>query len=60
MTQQPKQDSDELKVLLELYRAAVEEYRFQVNLNWDRNKFYVLLNSVIITATSFLLIRQQE
>lgn len=56
MTQQSNQNnSDELKVLLELYKAAVEEYRFQVNLNWDRSKFYVLLNSGIITATCGLL-----
>ncbi len=47
--------SDQLKVMLELYKTAVEEYRFQVNLNWDRNKFYVLLNSGLITASCGLL-----
>ena len=48
-------EEDNLKVLLELYKVSVDEYRFQVNLNWDRNKFYVLLNSGLITATCGLL-----
>ena len=52
---QYKENDDNLKILLELYRSAVEEYRFQTNLNWDRNKFYVLLNSGLITATCGLL-----
>ncbi len=55
MTHQSSSDPDELKVLLELYKIVVEEYRFQTNLNWDRSKFYVLLNSALITATSGLL-----
>jgi hypothetical protein len=40
---------------MELYKIAVEQYRFQVNLNWDRNKFYILLNSSLIAAASGLL-----
>lgn len=56
MTQQsPSNNQDELKLLLELYKIAVEEYRFQTNLNWDRSKFYVLLNSALITASCGLL-----
>lgn len=41
--------------MLELYKVILDEYRFQVNLNWERNKFYVLLNSGLITATCGLL-----
>ncbi len=55
VTQNPLNTPDELKVLIELYKASVEEYRFQVSLNWDRNKFYVLLNSGLITANCGLL-----
>ena len=55
VTNTNQSSSDDLKVLLELYKTAVEEYRFQVNLNWDRNKFYVLLNSGLITASCGLL-----
>ena len=55
MTQQPSLSPDELKILLELYKVAVDEYRFQMNLNWERSKFYVLLNSALITATCGLL-----
>lgn len=52
---QYKEDNNDLKIILELYKSIVEEYRFQINLNWDRNKFYVLLNSGLITATCGLL-----
>ncbi|MEL6437968.1 MAG: hypothetical protein AAFQ80_01755 [Cyanobacteria bacterium J06621_8] len=55
MTQQSDNNQDELKILLELYKIVVEEYRFQTNLNWDRSKFYVLLNSALITTSSGLL-----
>ncbi len=44
-----------MKVLLELYKVAVEEYRFQINLNWARSKSYVLLNSALIISTYGLL-----
>jgi hypothetical protein len=43
------------KELLELYKIAVEEYRFQVKLNADRSRDYVVLNSAIIAAAITLL-----
>lgn len=55
MSQEFNDKETGITILLELYSSAVEEYRFQVNLNWDRNKFYVLLNSGLITATCGLL-----
>lgn len=36
--------------LLDLYKIAVEEYRFQVKLNVDRSRDYLVLNSAIIAA----------
>lgn len=41
--------------LFDLYRVALDEYRFEVKLNWDRTVYYVGLNSgVISVATGFL------
>ncbi len=38
--------SYDAQTLLELYKIAVEEYRFEVRLGWDRMKcFLVLLNN---------------
>jgi hypothetical protein len=34
--------------LLDLYRVAVEEYRFQVQLNWDRAKYLLGFNTAVI------------
>ena len=31
--------------LLQVYQHALEEYRFEVKLSWDRAKFYMILNS---------------
>ena len=36
--------------LLELYKVAVEEYRFQVQLNWDRAKYLLAFNTAVIGA----------
>lgn len=40
--------------LFDLYRVALDEYRFEVKLNWDRTVYYISLNSgVISVATGF-------
>jgi hypothetical protein len=31
--------------LLDLYRIALEEYRFEVRLGWDRTTYFLILNS---------------
>ena len=41
--------------LMELYKIAVEEYRFQVTLNASRTRDYLVLNSAIIAAGVTLL-----
>jgi hypothetical protein len=34
--------------LLDLYKSALDEYRFQVNLNWNRTQYYLALNIAIL------------
>lgn len=34
--------------LVDLYKLAVDEYRFQVNLNWDRSKYFLAFNTAVI------------
>ena len=41
--------------LTELYKIAVEEYRFQVQLNWSRSQYLVGLGVAILAAGVFLL-----
>jgi hypothetical protein len=41
--------------LLDLYKIAVEEYRFEVRLNWDRTAYYLTLNSGLIAVAAGLL-----
>ncbi|HEV2491920.1 MAG TPA: hypothetical protein VG204_02485 [Terriglobia bacterium] len=41
--------------LLGLYKIAVEEYRFEVRLNWDRTAYYLTLNSGLIAIAVGLL-----
>ncbi len=41
--------------LIDFYKIIIEEYRFQINLNWDRNKFYITLNSSLIIVACGLL-----
>ena len=43
------------KALIELYRVAVDEYRFEVRLNWDRMQYYAVVNSGIIAVGTSLL-----
>jgi hypothetical protein len=36
--------------LFDLYKISVEEYRFQVQLNWDRAKYLLGFNTAVIAA----------
>lgn len=38
------------ETLLQLYKIAIDEYRFQVNLNWQRSQYYFVLNAALIAA----------
>jgi hypothetical protein len=41
--------------LIDLYRIAVDEYRFQVRLNWDRTAYLITLNSGLVAVATGLL-----
>ena len=41
--------------LFTLYKIALEEYRFQVRLNWDRTTYHLTLNSGLIAIATGLL-----
>ncbi len=43
------------KKLLELYKISIEEYRFQVLYNWNRNRFYLTLTAGVITVAAGIL-----
>jgi len=38
------------ELLLKVYDAAIHEYRFNVQLSWDRTKFFLVLSSGLIAA----------
>lgn len=47
-----RQDREEM---LELYKLALEDYRFQVQLNWGRSQYFLVLNlTVVAIATGIL------
>lgn len=41
-----------MKPDIDLYKIALEEYRFQVSLNWDRTKFYITLNLTLFGSAA--------
>jgi hypothetical protein len=41
--------------LLDLYKIAIEEYRFEVRLGWDRTTYFLILNSAILSVATGLL-----
>lgn len=40
--------------LMDHYRIAVDEYRFQVGLNWSRNQYLLVFNTAILAAGAAL------
>lgn len=36
--------------LLDVYKVALDEYRFQVNLNWSRTQYFLVLNLALLTV----------
>jgi hypothetical protein len=40
--------------LLDLYKLALDEYRFEVTLNWQRTQYYFTVNTAVIAAASIL------
>jgi hypothetical protein len=51
----PDSPSPSRSELMELYKISLDEYRFQVNLNWSRTQYYLTLNvGIIAIATGIL------
>src|SRR5215469_6692608 len=48
-------NSGDRSELLDLYKVAVDEYRFQVTLNWQRTQYYLALNVAFLAAGTALL-----
>src|SRR5438045_4358235 len=46
----PEAEKARREVLLKVYSAALDEVRFNINLSWDRTKFFLLLNSGLIAG----------
>lgn len=47
--------------LFDLYKIAIDEYRFEVDLNWQRTKYFCVLNAAIIAiATGLIKIGEPE
>lgn len=41
--------------LLDLYKIAIDEYRFEVKLGWDRTMYYLVFNSAAISVGAGLI-----
>ena len=41
--------------LFDLYKIAVDEYRFAVRLNWDRSMYYLTFNTALLGGAAGLL-----
>ena len=41
--------------LFDLYKLAIDEYRFEVRLNWDRSMYYITFNTGIVAVGAGLL-----
>lgn len=41
-------EADRRQELIDLYKVAVDEYRFQVDLNWKRTQYFLALNVAIL------------
>lgn len=41
--------------LFDLYKFAIDEYRFEVRLNWDRSMYYITFNTGIVAVGAGLL-----
>lgn len=46
----PDGDSDDPLPPIDLYRLAVEEYRFQAEFNWKRTQYLLAFNAAILAA----------
>jgi hypothetical protein len=52
---EPLPESFSTDQLIDLYKVAVEEYRFEVKLNWERVMYHLTLNSALVSIATGLL-----
>jgi len=52
---QPSTPAGARRELLDLYRVAVDEYRFQATFNWSHAQYWMVFNSGILIAGTALL-----
>lgn len=61
METQPADQRQNREELLELYKLALEDYRFQVQFNWGRSQYFLVLNIGIVgIATGIVQLGQGE
>lgn len=53
-------DSLPTEKLFDLYRLALDEYRFEVKLGWDRTTYFLVLNTGILSVATGLLKRENS
>ena len=41
--------------LLDLYKISIDEYRFEVTLNWQRTQYYFTVNTAVIAVAASIL-----
>lgn len=51
----PQDGSIDCQELIDLYRLAVDDVRFQVTLNWQRTQYYFTINTAILAAAAAIL-----
>jgi hypothetical protein len=52
---EPGMETMDKSVLFDLYKISIDEYRFQVQYNWERNRFYLLLSSGVVSVAASIL-----
>ena len=58
---EPVSQREHREELLELYKAALEDYRFQVQLNWGHSQYLLVLNLTLVSiATGIVQLGQGE
>ena len=51
----PEQTTADDQRLFDLYKLAIDEYRFEVRLGWDRSVYFLVINSGILSVATGLM-----
>ncbi len=55
MGTRPADRGQDREEMLELYKLALEDYRFQVQLNWGRSQYFLVLNLTVVGIATGIL-----